>query len=67
MYFSRERTPRGSRLLAGAGLQPAPFVLKFHLVLPVCETSETGCKPVFVKRTIKELMSVCRLSFRHIF
>ena len=42
MYSSREQTPRESRLLAGAGLQPVPFVLKFHFVLPVWEILETG-------------------------
>ena len=31
---------------AGTGLQPVPFVLKFHFVLFIWETSETGCKPV---------------------
>ena len=62
MYSSRKRTLRGSRLLAGAGLSRVlgiPFVLKFHLILPVWETLETGCKPV---PAMKIYISVIELS-----
>ncbi|MCK5085628.1 hypothetical protein KAK05_02870 [Candidatus Parcubacteria bacterium] len=38
---------------AGAGLQPVPFALKFHFVLFIWETLETGCKPVSAEAKLR--------------